>query len=322
MRVAVILTGALRTIRKTIRYLKQNVIDVNKEIDVFMCVQNDNQHLESDWVLWFKEQIGEPVKSVVWFSLDKYPHWVGQRDMLLQHMQIEESWKQYLRRSGSMIEYAQLQLAYLKMTEYENSHKFKYDYVIRTRTDSIFCQPIDFHWLTWTDQEVEERITRLKTGLEEGKLNTNQLIQYLMTTIVSDVLLSNLPCIRHSYYPSEADSPPVNSPHELNEYIKKGRYILTFRKNNLYIVRRSLFHLIPALATMYGQFKSPYSDPWWFNAEGQFTSACYHAGITTYDYNTAFDDRSVEVNGWNEKMFFDENMNCINPMMMYCVVRR
>jgi hypothetical protein len=73
---------------------------------------------------------------------------------------------------------------------------------------------------------------------------------------------------------------------------------------------------------MYGQFKSPYSDAWWFNAEGQFTSICYHAGLTTYDYNTDFEDRSVEVNGWNEANFFDGEMNVVNPRMMYCVVRR
>jgi hypothetical protein len=328
MRVAVILTGALRTIRKTIRYVKQNLLDVNKNVDVFLCVQNDNYHLESDWVLWYKENMGDCMKSIVWFSLDKFPQWVGQRDILLQHMNIEASWKEYLRRSGSMIEYAQLQMAYIKMTEYEQKQKFKYDYVVRTRTDSIFCKPIDFHWLQWSDEEVEQRVRTLHTSLQEAKRDTTKLLSYFMNTIVSDDLLGNIPCIHSVCYPSEADALRPSSVDgaldsaALNQYIKRGRYVLTFRKNNLYIVRRDLFYMIPSLGTMYGQFTSPYSDAWWFNAEGQFTSACYHAGLTTYDYNTAHEDRSVEVNGWNASLFFDENMNCLNPMMMYCVVRR
>lgn len=329
MRIAILLTGAMRTIRKTIRYFRQNLLDCNAThtVDVFICVQNDNPHLESDWDLWFKEQLGNHVQSIQWFTLEKHPHWITHRDILIERMPIETMWKNYLRRSGSMIEYKQLELVTAAMKKYEHVHG-EYEYVIRARTDSIFCKPIDFHWLQWTDEEVEARIMALEKSMALVNITTEKLVPYFMNTLLSDQLIENVSLIHATQYPSDADRLLQEIDKQyihstvLNEYLKRGRYILTFRKNNLYIVRRDLFHLIPGLATMYGQFKSPYSDPWWFNAEGQFTSICYHIGLTTYDYNTNADDRSVEVHGWDTRMFFDEEMNVVNPMMVYCVVRR
>ena len=313
MRVAVLLTGALRTIKKTMRYLKENVINVNQDVDVFACVQNDTQQTNIEWNEWFAKQIS--LKSITWFTLDAYPEWVQQRDKLLENMKIEPGWKQYLRSSGSMIEYAQLRIAYNAMCSCEQT---PYDYIIRARTDSIYTKPIDFHWLQWTDDEINARLQQIKDELILSKKDPAMAIQYFMTTIVSDDVIPNIQNIHATCYMG-ADQ---KMPDSLCDYIKNGRYILTFRKNNLYIVRRSLFHLIPALATMYGQFKSPYSDAWWFNAEGQFTSICYHAAITTYDYYTNFEDKSIETVGWNEANFFDGDFNPINSQMLFCVVRR
>ena len=319
MRVAIIFTGALRTIKKTIRYFKQNLLRSN--IDIFACIQNDTVESEIVWNEWFSEQLGSHLHSITWFSEDNYPQWPKHRECMLQYMQIDNGWKNYLRNSGSMIEYFQLQLAYMKLTEYENICNFSYDYLIRARTDSIYAKPIDFHWLHWTDDEVLIRIQKIQDELVLSKINATQVIPYFMSTITSDDAIPNIQYIHATCYPAKNEILSEMKAVKLNEYIKQGRYILTFRKNNLYIVRRELFHLIPALGTMYGQFKSPYSDSWWFNAEGQFTSACYHACLTTFDYNTDFDDKSVEKVGWNEATFFDLDFNCINLRMLYCVVR-
>jgi hypothetical protein len=319
MRIAIILTGALRTIKKTIRYFKQNL--VRPEIDIFACIQNDTQDSEIVWNEWFSEQFGSHLRSITWFSEDNYREWPKHREFMLHYMQIDGGWKDYLRRSGSMIEYFQLQLAYMKLAEYENICKISYDYLIRARTDSIYAKPIDFHWLNWTDDEVATRIEKVQEELTLSKIDINQTIPYFMSTITSDEAIPNIQYIHATCYLAQNETFYEMNAVKLNDYIKHGRYILTFRKNNLYIVRRELFYLIPALGTMYGQFRSPYSDSWWFNAEGQFTSICYHACLTTFDYNTDFEDKSVEKVGWNEATFFDTEFNCINPRMLYCVVR-
>ena len=337
MKVAIILTGALRTIKKTIPYFKKHLL--LQPTDIYICVQNDTHESEETWNAWFKEELGKEelgkeelgkeelckkdidIKSITWFSLYTYKDWVGHRELLLQNMRIDQTWKDYLRRSGSMIEYFQLQLAYMKMTDYEHYNRFEYDYLIRARTDSIYTKPIDFHWLHWTPSDVAERIETVKEELRLSKISEELLFPYFMSTIVSDDVIPNIQYIHAGYYPYQGFVDPLDLL-SLHTYIKEGRYILTFRKNNLYIVRRNLFHLIPSLGTMYGQFKSLYSDQWWFNAEGQFTSVCYHAMLNTHDYNTDFEDRSVEAVGWNEADFFDCDFNCVNPRMLYCMVRK
>ena len=320
---AVILTGALRTIKKTIRYLKKNVI-LTPDTHVFACVQNDKEITEEEWTTWFNQQLGDHLKSIEWFSLEKHPEWVTHRETQLQRIQLDEGWKRYLRNSGSMIEYFQLQLAYMSMTHHEQRSGYKYDYLVRGRTDSIYTKPIDFHWLSWTDADVADRIQQITNELTMCKMDVTpaNLLRYFMNTIVSDDLISNIQHIDAEYAPCETETEPV-SMLLLNQYIKHGRYILTLRKNNLYIVRRALFHMIPTLGTMYGFMRAPTTDDYWFNAECQFRSACYYSCITVFDYGTLFEDRSVvAVHDWNEANFFDLDGNVLNPRMLYCVVRK
>ena len=81
--------------------------------------------------------------------------------------------------------------------------------------------------------------------------------------------------------------------------------------------------MIPTLGSMYGFLRSPHSDNYWFNAEGQFRDACYYACLTVFDYSTLFEERSLEYAGaWKEEDFFDLEGNVLHPAMLYCVVRR
>lgn len=322
MRVAVILTGALRTIRKTMKYLKQHIV-INPYVDLFLCIQNDTNQSEEEWNTWFNQELNDSLKKITWFSLDKYADWVPQRERLLSHSTIENNWKDYLRHSGSMIEYLQLHLAYLDMSHYEQVYKFKYEYVIRTRTDSIYTKPVDFHWLNWSKEEVDQRIQKIRNELRSNDMDDSDknIFKYFMCTILSDDVISNIPHIYADIQLNETDSIP--SLNQFHNYIQNGRYILTLRKNNLYIVKRNLFYLIPSLAMMYGMLRSPCSDDYWFNAEGQFRDACYYSCITVFDYSTLLEDTSVKSSAlWNESNYFDSEFNLIHNNMLYCVVRK
>ena len=328
MKTAVILTGALRTIKKTIRYLKRNVLrsdlrsDLRSEVHVFACIQNDTSQSEEEWNAWFAEQLGDHLKCTVWFSPDRFPEWIATRDRLLEQIHLDAGWKNYLRTSGSMIEYFQLHLAYLRMCYHEGSMGTQYDYLIRARTDTIYNKPVDFHWLTWTDEEIANRIDCIRLHLDAMRVDVTdtKIINYFMNTIISDDLILNLKEIMAEYCPSAIEDIELD-PHLLGEYIREGRYILTIRKNNLYVVRRELFCMIPSLAFMYGQFVSPYSDAYWFNAECQFRSACYHSCLTIFDYNTLLEDKSLRyAHEWNEEDFFTDGV--CDPRMLFCVVRK
>jgi hypothetical protein len=322
-RVAVILSGALRTIKKTAIYLKKNVIQHN-HVHIFACVQNDTSQSEEEWNTWLAEQFGDHLKSTIWFSHEKYPDWPAHRDRLLEKMHLDGGWKNYLRTSGSMLEYYQLHLAYLEMYHHEGSMGYKYDYLIRARTDTIYNKPVDFHWLNWRDDMISARVLRITSEMESHKMEiTNKSVfMYFMNTIISDDIISNIKDLLAEYCPCETETMvDVNDSLALGKYIREGRYILTIRRNNLYVVRRELFDMIPSLAFMYGYYISPYSDAYWFNAECQFRSACYLSCLTIFDYNTLLEDRSLQyADQWNESDFFMDGV--CNPKMLFCVVRK
>lgn len=321
MKIAVLLTGALRTIRKTIKYLKKNVL-LTSDVEVFACIQNDSSDISTtEWERWFEEQIGSHIKSIKWFNFDLFPEWVTQRNRLLEYMNIPIQWKNYLKSSGSMIEYAQLQYAYFEMASYETKNNFKYSYIVKSRTDSIYAKPVDFHWLNWTDEQVEVRITNIieQMKLHNIEITNNNIIKYFMITIYSDDLILNINNILSGLVTSRDGPFPNLSSKELNEYIKSGSYILTIRANNLYIVRRELFNLIPALGTMYGMLRYPGEDDYWFNAENQFRAVCYNSNLTIYDYDSMFEGGSLY--DYDESRYFDSNYDLKIAQMLYCVVR-
>jgi hypothetical protein len=260
--------------------------------------------------------------SLQWFHPDRFPGWVQQREVQLEHMTVENHWKQYLRTSGSMIEYYQLQLAYMMMSYHEQIHHILYDYVIRARTDSIYCKPLDFHWLHWSDSEVEARIKAINCELVLSNIEVNPLntLSYFMSTIISDSLIPNIQNILTRYIPNQLSIiPSLTNGAELNNYIKTGAYILVIRANNLYVVARESFNMIPTLSHIYGFLKSPHNDAYWYNAENQFQSACYYSGLAVFDYNTLFEDKSLYE--YDEKRYFDLDLNVLNPCMLYCLVR-
>jgi hypothetical protein len=320
MKTAIILTGALRTIKKTIKYLKTNIL-LNDEYHVFACIQNDTQQTEAEWNTWLHSEIGHNIKNIQWFSPSTHQHLYTIRENAINIMNVSDRWKHYLKTSGSIIEYFQLYIAYQQLCHYEQINNIKYDYIIRTRTDVILTKPIDFHWLNWTDEEVEERLTKIKNELltHNMELSNTNTLKHFMATIISDDFIENTKNILCSICPSSTFTLPSTAS-ELNTFIKTGDYILTIRANNQYIVKRNKFYLIPSIGFMYGTLQSPYLDGnWWWNAESQFQAACYNSGLTVFDYNTIFEDKSLYE--YDEKRYFDSDYNPTNPAMLYCVVR-
>jgi hypothetical protein len=329
MRRAVILTGALRTIKKTMKFFRRNILchTDRHEIAVFACLQNDTNESDESWTQWVTAEIGPCLLDVTWFSLEKYPAWVAHRDLQLEHIVIDTRWKEYLRNSGSMIEYFQLQLAYMALCRTENTGGFRYDYVIRARTDSIYANPLDFHWLDWTENDITLRIERITQEMEESRINitTQEIFKYFICTMWSDTIIPNISFIsvEHVPNPTESVKDTPSTAEQIRQYLHTGRYILTIRKNNLYVIRRDLFCMIPSLGTLYGFMRSPHSDPWWFNAEGQFRDACYYSCLSIFEYSSEFEERSLAYpSQWIEADFFDTHGELIHPRMVYCVVRK
>lgn len=314
--IAVLLTGSLRTIKITIKYFKENII-LNSDVHVFACIQNDTLNEINELNNWFNEQLGDNLKYIHWFNLNS--QFIEQRELLLSIMNIDNDWKNYLRNSGSMIEYSQLQIAYYNLCYLEQKEKFNYNYIIKCRTDSIYTKPIDFHWLNWSNNEVKNRIEKINEILELSNIEVNKIntLKYFMNTIISEDLITNISNINAEYLKyNDIENIELD---KLNEYIKNGSYILTIRQNHLFIIRRNLFYLIPSIGSMYGTLRFKYEDNYWFNAENQFRASCFHSNLNIFNYNTIFEDKSLYE--YDKERYFDENYNLINNNMLWCCIR-
>lgn len=316
MKVAVLFTGALRTIKKTLPYLKQNVL-LTAETKMFACCHNDGDAPDTEWEQWLAEEIGTALLSVQWFRpLD--PHWLAIRDKQLANMAIGANTQHYLQYSGSLIEYYQLQLAYTAMCAHEFTTGTKYEYIVRVRTDTVFAHPVDFHWLRWTEEEIAERLARVSKISNIQQERPEQLLEHFMTSLLADATIDNLANFTGSCLPGRSPAPALS---DLREYLQTGSYILTFRKNLLYIARRDLFHCIPALGSLYGLFTSPHTLPHYrWNAESQFQAACYHSNLAIFDYCTPLEEQSLYM--YDEQRYFDADFKIQNPQILFCLVRR
>ena len=124
MKIAIIYTGETRTIEKTIDYFKSNVL-LNENCHVFAVLQSNNVDFHDNYV---KTHLGDNLKSLSWFDKNNQL-WCDIREHLLYNMDISEDWKNYLRNSGSMIEYYQMYLAFKEIEKIEHLYNYKYEYM-------------------------------------------------------------------------------------------------------------------------------------------------------------------------------------------------
>lgn len=332
MNVAIIYTGEIRTLEKTLPYLKRNVI-LNKNVHLFATIQT-NEFEKYKKIL--ENELGENIKSIVRFI--KNDEWLNLQQMLLNNMQIPTHSKVYLKNGGSMIEYRQLQMSYQSLVSYEKDNNIKYDYIIRCRTDTIFTKPIDFSWLNLSEEEISFRVKFITNLFKEENLPRKKLLTYFMSTIIHQDLLPNIENNYSMYdespFPKEHQYINVNDPKvidvmnanytdnlviALKEYIKHGSYILTIRQNLLYIVRRDFFNLIPQLSDSYGRYNFFQNEYWW-NAESQFRSICACSQLSIFNYCSLFEEKSLYE--YQRDRYFNEDGSLKKKEMLYCVVRQ
>jgi len=269
MLVAVLYTGQVRTMNNTINYI-QNVVR-NKDSHLFGVIQADDGNFEHYSSL-LRDKIHDNVKSLVAYDKGAY---VPLREELLNNMDVGEFWKNYLRNSGSMIEYNQLYWAFNEMKKYEELNNIRYDYVIRLRTDVVITRPIDFSWLALTEEQVESKANRLK------EIYPDYSISHFM---------NNLLCEERRSFVNRSDLSVEVS--DIIDYIKNGRYIIRLRKNVFYIVKRDFVDDFIEIGIKYGSIKD-YAYANWFDAESQLELFLKRANITSFDSVTGVEDDSL-----------------------------
>ena len=314
MRIAVLYTGEERTLESTLPYFKKNVL-LNDDVHVYCIIQTKNYEKVKNLL---DIHVGNNLKSFEWFDNNDLV-WRCIQNKLIENMNIENGTKNYLRSSGSMVEYYQMWLAYIMMTRIENAENFKYDYVIRNRTDIVVNKPIDFKWLDLSVEEIIKRLEIINKNLVD-KISYDTVLSIFMNTLIDferiNTQVKNYVIINDK----SKDIAKVENVNELKNYIMHGRYIITIRDNLFFIVKRDCFSLIPALGTNYGTYKSLERNDYWWNSESQFRQNCVEQMITIFNSTSDLEDLSIYK--YNKNNYFDDNDDVKETSDFYCFIKR
>lgn len=198
----------------------------------------------------------------------------------------------YLKSSGSILEYYQFIQVYDLMLKYEKQHHIKFDVVVRTRLDVIFTDRLDLK--SFFEKEVSSDPLTLEVEVEVRGLGNDRIISNLN---------SNIKFL--------GDPPPSSSP--LNP-------LWTFRKNVVWIGRRSVMDRLYPLLYWYGAYDD--GTPYTFNSETQFQLFCKNHNINLIDYYTEIEEQYLVSKRSNTSLIEDQQLGTsVNPRLIMAIVR-
>ena len=170
LQIAILFTGQIRTLLKTIENFKKNVLTPNIEhiIHIYTCLEYpeiDNPSITNSYQqeiqALFHNQFGKHIFTtpIQWISSkDAICRFI--RDKIVQSLTIHDHWKDYLgNRSGSITEYYQLYKGFEQIEQYESQTNTKYDFFIRTRCDISIPHPLQFTNFQYTIPQIIERFS-------------------------------------------------------------------------------------------------------------------------------------------------------------------
>jgi hypothetical protein len=339
MKIAILYTGELRTIEKTLDLFRKNILESNKdqvEFSVFCCIQPSSYGKDLNKVVFeqiIRDKMGSHCKSLQWFlRSDPLFNAYQQRELSNLESTLTSNWIEYLRNSGSMIEYYQLWISFQDMITYERKNRMKFDYILRFRADLIWNEPLDLSWINMTEKELKRRVLQFAGNFESNEILINQI----MTTLMHPKTVKNVLEEPGAIYDSRGEkqilnkSDPtifellnlnyfdINFINGLVKFIHDGNYILTFRKNLIYFVARRNFDFIPYLGLTYGNYGSPETTGYyWFNAECQFRELCKKIGLSIFDYHSKYEERMMTDMDYNASILTERKED-----LLFAIIRK
>jgi hypothetical protein len=334
--IAIFFTGEPRTIYKTIVYLKKNIIKKKENFHIFTILQktNHNEHLE-DLEDFFKNIFQNNLKSFLWFDKNE-ENWNNKQNELISKINnISQNWKNYLKNSGSMIEYYQMYLAYQSMKDYEEKNNIYYDYIFRIRSDNIITNPILFDWIDFDILKIKEYFYKIKEYYQFNSIINYEVICLFMNSIYFPERFKVIKDRNNYNFTKDKEYMLTNDLKNLLKhtkedeflndfysYFKKEKYCFIFRTNNIYFMNRKYFDNISILALRYGEYPMYNNeDTYWFNSESQFIKCLNHNHIDIFDSFTQIEEKSIyEYNNSNYFNHFNELITN-DPNLLFFICR-
>jgi hypothetical protein len=302
MKVAIIYTGAVRTMEKVIQIFKKNVL-IDEHRHVFAVIQSSQQSHDLNIL---NQYMDKHLKHVEFFNQHDQ-EWLKLKSHLLSRMNISAQWKHYLGEgSGSMIEYYQMYLAYLKLEQYEIQHQIKYNYIIRIRTDCVIAKPL--HFDIYQEDYIKLMIQRIQ---EEQHCDLKMAVTIFMSSLLDQSRTHLFLDVKRACYSASMAYDDLFQIDNYNlfikqfvDYMNQGNYLITFRDNVVYYGKRHVFNHIFKLGIIYGKLKN-YDDGYWFNAECQLKSICLFNDIDVFNSYTSLEEKSLYE--FNNQNYYDDD---------------
>jgi len=306
-KIAIIYTGETRTIESTISTFKDTTL-VNDNYHVFAVLQTD----EADkYKTLLNNHMGGNLKS--FDTCNKFDScWHSFQNNLLTTIGgiVDQNWLNYLKTSGSMIEYYQMYTAYLRIVSKEYNEHFKYDYIIRIRCDTIIAQPILFDWDDKPDEYIKDLLYRIKNVNHFDTIISLKVFSIFMNTIYSHVRHISKGLSDTNIIVNEDINQLLLMNDEdlfisgINKYLKKGKFMIALRDNVVYFIKRKYFGSISNLALTYGLYKRE-NDDYWFNAENQLKQVCFDNEIDFFTSITPLEEKCLY--NYNPQNYYDND---------------
>jgi hypothetical protein len=303
-KVAIIYTGETRTIETTIAHFKKNVL-LNSNYHVFSVIQSDNIDHYNNII---REVLGENLKNLEFFDKNN-TDWITLRENQIQKMSITDRWKDYLKTSGSIIEYYQMYLAYQLLEKYETENNIKYDFVLRFRTDTILKDVINFD-IIFEKTYITNILYKIKELLNSDTIISEDIFTVFMNSFYSEnrIFYKNIDIPKIIVTDHLNKLLKINNEDqfidELIKYLNNGNYVISFRKNVIYFLRRNLMNYIHVLGITYGDYIDE-KNSYWFDAESQLENICAINNIDKFNSTTELEGNSLY--NYHHLNYFNEN---------------
>lgn len=251
MQTAILFTGQQRTLSRVLPLLKRNLLDPNNVTLFFACEAS-----EELLTMFSGYKIGGslllPSFRTTEFNciLQMLPGRACLTEDVFERAKKADglNWTiDYVKQSGTVLQYYQIWKAYCLLLEYERTHSMRFDICVRARLDMLLTEPIYLsRVLKSYDNEVEAR----SLGCYK--------MQSCSRSIDSDI------------YESPRGTPPTS------------RIVWTFGHEQSWICRRDIFDVFGPMVFSYGVF--PSTNTFAFNSETFFHETCKNHSIVHYAF--------------------------------------
>ena len=286
MKIAILYTGELRTIKKTIDYFIKNVLN-HYDCSIFASIQGTSygQKLdENEYTNFLKDKVGNKLKTLKWIDkenrdyinisnniLNNFNFYnLDQRGINYLKQKIDynrvretESIKHYLKTSGTLIEHFQIYQSYISMKEFENENNLRFDYVMRFRTDTILFKKLNLDIFNFSKESFNKKLSLYQT---ENILDTTNKI--INSYIFPDFINQNKKIIKTEI-------------RNIFEYLKNDKFVFVIRANLIYITTRQN---IDKISNIINEYSSKGEEYHYWNAENQFRSICLRNNIDMFNF--------------------------------------